>query len=137
MTPPELKAEFLKLNVAPLFSRITVDQTMIDPKMAKMVESNRFKLPSEQLSMVFHAKDYMLTSAMLKMYLEWGLIVTRVHSGLEYQPAKPFIPFINLVTEGRIKATEQGNSVKGNMYKLCANSSYGRMGKKFCRIDDN
>ena len=44
--------------------------------------------------MVFHSKDYLITSETLKFCLTLGLQVTKLHWCIEYQRGRPLAPFI-------------------------------------------
>ena len=78
--------------------------------------------------MVYSAKGYLATTQMIQMYHRWGMQITNLSWALEYQSGFPLRSFLEKVTQERVKATQDGDNVRGNLFKLCANSSYGRLG---------
>ena len=67
-----------------------------DTILSNLDESNiKFPLP-KQLTMVFEAKNYLITSETLQFSLQIGLVVSEVHWALEYQRSKPLFNFIEL-----------------------------------------
>ncbi len=58
--------------------------------MKDIAETNDLlKKPRKTLISSYHAKEILLTTPLLKWYLEHGLEVTRVHSFLEFEKAEP------------------------------------------------
>ena len=55
----------------------------------------KFPLP-QQLTLVYEAKNYLITSETLKHSLKIGLTVSELHWAVEYQRAKPLLKFIEL-----------------------------------------
>ena len=67
-----------------------------DTILSNLDESNiKFPLP-KQLTMVFEAKNYLITSETLRFNLQIGLVVSELHWALEYQRSKPLLNFIEL-----------------------------------------
>ena len=79
--------------------------------------------------MVFSVKGYLCTTELLKIYHNWGMKITNLQFALEYQRGYPMKKFVEKVTANRIQATLDKDTIKQNLWKLVANSSYGRLGK--------
>ena len=95
----------------------------------QITTANGYKLPTKkQLSMVYQTTDYLCTSEMLKMYKSWGMTIKNLSWALEYRQGYPLKKFVTKVTEKRIQATKEKDQLKQALWKLCCNSSYGRLG---------
>ena len=65
--------------------------------MQKNLEDSNIKFPlPKQLTMVFEAENYLITSETLRHSLEIGMIVSKIHYAIEYQRAQPLKKFIEL-----------------------------------------
>lgn len=96
-TPDNIKEQFRAVNYATIFNKIAATKEMLSPEMISLCEANNVKFPLKpQLTLVYEAKNYLLTSCMLKYYLEIGMIVTKIHSCIEYQRSQPLKKFIEL-----------------------------------------
>lgn len=74
------------------------------------------------------AKEILLSSALLKWYLQHGLVIERIHHVLEFVPQTPFKEFVREITEKRKEGSRDPNkAVLAQTYKLIGNSSYGSM----------
>ena len=95
-TPEFLRAKFREINFGTIFDKIQVTESMISEKIRRVLLQQGRKFPlNPQLTLVFDAKEYYLTSETLKLYLKLGMKVTKIHSCIEYQRAKPLDNFIN------------------------------------------
>ena len=95
-TPEFLRAKFREINFGTIFDKIQVTESMISEKIRRVLLQQGRKFPlNPQLSLVFDANEYYLTSETLKLYLKLGMKVTKIHSCIEYQRAKPLDNFIN------------------------------------------
>lgn len=68
-------------------------------------------------------RNYVVHYTMLKMALQQGLILKKVHRVLSFRQQKWLKPYIELNTEMRKRAT---NEFEKNFYKLMANAIYGK-----------
>lgn len=60
---------------------------------------------------------------MLQLAIRHGLILKKVHRGIEFHQEEWLKPYILLNTEQRTKAT---NDFEKNLYKLMSNAVYGK-----------
>lgn len=60
---------------------------------------------------------------MLQLAIHHGLILKKVHRGIEFHQEEWLKPYILLNTEQRTKAT---NDFEKNLYKLMSNAVYGK-----------
>ena len=143
-TPEKIRSKFREINFGTIFDKIQVTESMVSEEIREVLSNNGRKFPLKpQLTLVFDAKEYLVTSETLKLYIKLGMIVKKIHSCIEFQRSKPLDGFIKksiyflliislselLVTEKRIEATKNGQKAMVNCYKLVGNSCYGRLGE--------
>ena len=93
---------------------------------AKEVGMNRS--PRVLLVSGMSAKNILLTSKLLKFYLELNLVCTCVHEVIEYSSSKCFQKFKEKMYEGRLKAAiDERLAVSGECCKLISNSAFGSL----------
>ena len=148
ITPEWLQTECNKINFATIFNKISPQETMLSKSMRDKCEKYGVKFPiNPQLSLVYNASNYLLTSDTLIFYLDLGMEVKTIHYCIEYQRSKPLKPFIDLsmyliclltyilnkcdqlliciiVTEKRKNAAAIGDNALQNCYKLVGNRYY-------------
>lgn len=78
--------------------------------------------------MVFDKNEALITTTAAKLYIKMGCKLSNLRFAVEYQKGYPLRKFVDIVTTQRIEATKNNEPVKGNLYKLVLNSSYGRLG---------
>ena len=143
-TPNHIKKEFNKINFATIFDKIVPAREMLSENIQQICDNYERKFPlNPQLTLVYEASNYLVTSEMLRYYMAIGLVVTNVHCCVEYQKSKPLRKFIDLskgfsqvqmvitiylVTNKRIEATISNDDAMQGCYKLVGNSCYGRLG---------
>ena len=66
-------------------------------------------------------KEYYLTYKMLLFYLEKGLVLRKVHSGLSYRTEAFLKSYIDFCAEKRKQAKESGDTFGDQFFKLAAN----------------
>lgn len=77
-----------------------------------------------KLSSTFHTrKNYILHFKNLKLYLQLGMNLKKIHKVLSFKQKKIFAPFIQKCTEERQKAKTK---FEQDRFKLVANSTYGK-----------
>ena len=69
-------------------------------------------------------QKYVLHAANLKLYLELGMKLTKIHRGITFHQERFIEPYIQYCTAKRAAAKTKAES---NVYKLLANSLYGKM----------
>ena len=93
--PESLRKELRSVNFPPIFDKIAVTKEMLSDQMLSRCQQKKFPL-KPQLTLVYDAKYYLLTSDFLQFYLQLGLKVEKIHYCVEYQRSKPLAPFIKL-----------------------------------------
>ena len=94
-TPENVREKFRAINFGTIFERIRVSENMVNEEIRSALSSHGKKFPlPPQLSLVFEAEKYLVTSETLRLYLSIGMIVTKLHSCIEYQKSRPLEPFI-------------------------------------------
>lgn len=82
------------------------------------------KTKTEKLLLTLENKrNYVIHYRMLRLALEQGLILRRVHRVLQFRQSTWLKPYIDLNTEMRTKATSE---FEKNFFKLMANAVYGK-----------
>ena len=85
--------------------------------------------PRQMLISSFTLQNGTLITPLLLFYLQLGLVVTKIHSFVEYTPKKCFNKFVQSAVDARRKGDENPNSSDvAETIKLLANSSYGYYG---------
>ena len=93
--PEELKRECEAVNFPIIFNKITPTKEMLSEQMQERCKLYGTKFPLKpQLTLVYEATNYLLTTNMLKFYLDLGVYVGKIHYCIEYQRSQPLKPFI-------------------------------------------
>jgi hypothetical protein len=122
--PPNLHKSHSNFPLAP--ENIEVDYKNLSPfaKKSLLRSTNSKKYNDIKLSATFHdRKNYVLHFKNLKLYLNLGMILTRVHRVLSFRQKSFIAPFIELCTKERQKATTK---FEQDQFKKVANSTYGK-----------
>ena len=72
---------------------------------------------------LFPKKNYILHYQTLKLYVQLGLKVEKLHRSLAFNLSKWLAPYVNLNTQKRKQAK---NKFEENLYKLMMNSAFGK-----------
>lgn len=97
VTPVSIKNEFEKINFATIFNKIIPSPNMLSKTMLERCHRYGVAFPlNPQLTLVYDAKNYLVTSETLNYYLHLGMTVTTIHYCVEYQRSKPLKQFIDL-----------------------------------------
>ena len=141
--PEEVIEKYAELGMPFIFRNIEITPDHLSPTMRALSEINKVNFPARQLCITYHADEILVTSRLLKFYLELGYVVDQIHYAIEYLPFRPFSKFVTDLTQMRINATHlsnQGHTVSGNMQQILAkmilNSSYGRMGMNLSKREN-
>ena len=121
-SPPETVEHFKKLNWPPIYTKIDVDETMVQPKLLKNIRNYK---TTKQLTQVFNAKNYLLTTDMYLFYKSKGMKFRNLTFAVEYQKAKPLKNFVDELVKCRIAADKANQPEMVSLFKLILNSSYG------------
>ena len=97
--------------------------------MRDFIQSHDIKIKKRRLLIsAMAAKDFLVSTALLKWYLQRGLVVTKIHQLIEFVPTSPFIGFVNDITHHRQMADKDPNKkIIALNKKLTGNSSYGSL----------
>ena len=97
ITPPDLRKEFNKINFGLIFDKLTTTKEMLGDRMRKLAESYNYKFSLHpQLTVLYETKNYLITSTMLKFYMQLGVQVPAVYYCIEYQRSRPLKKFIDI-----------------------------------------
>ena len=95
-----------------------------DYQIALLDRAGNKQTQSAKLVQTLHKKlNYTVHYITLKLYVELGLIVTKVHRVLKFRQSKWLEPYISLNTRMRKQST---NKFQESFYKLMNNSCYGK-----------
>ena len=95
---------------------------------AQLKAKNRSFPLDKQLTLGFHARGHFISSDMYRFYHEAGLRMTNLTLAIQYPEAQPLRGFVDTIAAKRLQATDDGDDIKQNTWKLVANSSWGRLG---------
>lgn len=125
-TPEHLKDHFKEMT--PIFKNIEVSIEASGEHMHTFaVENNLFKPAKRMLIGSYFAEKILFGTPLLQWYLEHGLVVTKVHQVIQYDPDNTFQSFVDEVTNARREGDHNPDSkILSDLYKLCGNSSYGK-----------
>ena len=136
-SPQSVVDRFMKLNFPPIFIHREVHAESVGDYMREEIIKSKRKFPlNKQLTLGFHAKQHLITTEQFIFYHKQGMIMDNFALVIEYQRDKPLKKFVEVVTEHRKQATLDKDESKQQLYKLVANSSYGRMGMNLTKQRD-
>ena len=125
----ETVAKFMRLNFPPIFCHREVTEDLVGDKMKAKLKENKTKFPlAKQLTLGFNASQILITTEQFLFYHKQGMKLFNFGLVIEYQRDRPLKKFVEKVTHHRKLATVNKDESKQQLYKLVANSSYGRMG---------
>ena len=98
--PDHLKDKFSEMT--PIFKNVDVTQDDIGEYMRNYLDSKGTRFPDTRyLIGSMFGKKILLITPLIKWYLEHGLIVTKVHQVVQFQPKRCFQHFANQVSDDR------------------------------------
>ena len=90
------------------------------------IKHNLSEKPRKLLVGGMKAEKMLLATPLLKWYLEHGMLVTKIHQVVEFQPMKCFQNFVKDVTDARRAGDlDPDKSIMADLSKLIGNSGYG------------
>ena len=97
--------------------------------MSQHVDTNNINFKERRLLISgLEGKELLLSTALIKWYLNHGLRITKIHQVVEFFGKRPFKNFVCDITEKRKEGSRNPNkAVLAQTYKLIGNSSYGSM----------
>ena len=125
-TPDHLKEKFSEMP--PIFKNTFVSREDIGPFMRKFAEENGImSQPRKLLIGSYFGQKILLSTDLIRWYIEHGLIVTKIYQCIEYIPRACFEPFAQMVSDSRRKGDRDPNcAILAQTYKLMGNASYGK-----------
>ena len=129
-SPDWLIKKYESLNFPPIIRREHITEDMLGSYMKARLDDLGRKIPKKGIETVvnsYHCEKTMFFTPMLKWLLELGLQMTGVHDIIQYEPSHCFSKFIDSCVSGRIKATSEKNDLQAQSFKICMNSSYGKL----------
>ena len=123
--PENLRPKFNKFP--PIFKNTLVSRSDIGDVMKNYAEEERTLSQPRKMSVSsFTLQNGTLFTPRLLLYLQLGLVVTKIHRSVEYIPKKCFNSFVQSAVDARRQGDENSNSsVVAETLKLLANNSYG------------
>jgi len=127
-TPEELKEQFKEFP--PIFKNTEIDTAVHDigefnkNKMKEMgIKDNK----SKKLISTYGGKNILVNKSLYKWYLNHGLIISKIHSVLEYEKELPiFKSFVDTIADNRrLGDTDKTKKSFADEYKLIGNSAVG------------
>ena len=111
----------------PLFANHDVDIDDIGEHMRNHMVDIGSNLKKRRLLISdMQATEILLSSELLKFYLDQGLECTQIYQTIEYVPIKVFTDFVKKVTERRLEgAIDPNKKAIANLWKLSGNAAYG------------
>ena len=111
----------------PLFVNCDISVKDIGEHMQQYINEHNISIKSRRLLIsTLDANKILLSSELIKWYLSHGLEVTEVYEVIEFSKDRPFIHFVNEVTERRKEgARDKTKAMLGQLWKLTGNSAYG------------
>ena len=97
--------------------------------MQKHIASSNIKYKDRRLLVSdLKAREILLSTDLIRWYIQHGLRITEIHQVIEFVGACPFKEFVKEVTDKRKEGSRDPNkAVLAQTYKLIGNSSYGSM----------
>ena len=127
VTPKDVQLKYKDLNFPFIFGNVNVEPDMLTEKMLADAKLRNRKFPYACKSLKFNANEVVLTTPLLKFYLSYGLVITKVHWAMQFLPdQKPFCKFIDEMVKIRINAVGN-NKPLGGRAKFTMNSCIGRV----------
>ena len=128
--PDEYKNFFGGLQ--PIFKNTDLTLDHASDMMRKYALDNRFMTQTTKRKALvgsYWAEKKLISTPLLKWYLEHNLVIDKVHYILQYKRARPFKEFMDKVVHLRRQAARDGTRdafLKALLFKLAGNSLYGR-----------
>ena len=83
------------------------------------------KYKAQKLSCTFNQREkYVCHGTCLKLYLELGMKLVKIHRVLSFEQSRFMKPYIDFCSQ---KRAESKTKSRGNVFKLCANSVFGKL----------
>ena len=123
-TPQHLKEKFDEFPM--IYKNIDISRDDIGDYMKRIAEEHGFlKKPRKYLVNSHFGKDVLISSSMVKFYLEMGLEITRIYEFVQFYPIKCFQQLgVGISNARRLADQDSSKQVLGLTQKLLGNSCY-------------
>ena len=125
-TPPHLKDKFSEMTL--IFKNVEIRRSEVGPHMPAFAEQHDImSTPRRALIGSYKGDKILLGTPLLKFYLDEGLVVTRVHRGVQWCSHPLLEPFPDFVSTPRRAADADPNQkILDETAKLVGNAGFGR-----------
>lgn len=125
-TPDILKQKFSEMT--PVFRNVDISRKDIGDHMRQFAEENDvMATPRRALVGIYGGEKILLSTPLLKFYLEEGLVVKRVYQAVQWTSCPWLRPFGEFVSNSRRDADEDpSKKILGETAKLVGNAGFGR-----------
>ena len=103
-----------------------IDECWLSEYQSSLLADMQIKKPPQVKKLIqtlFDKQNYTLHYQTLKLYVELGLVLTKLHRVLSFKQQKWLAPYVQLNTEKRKQAK---NKFEEDFFKLMVNSSFGK-----------
>ena len=122
--PEELWDRFK--SFPPFFLTAEVGTQDMGPESLEYIRKHKLSRKSRvQLLSVMRAEKLLLSDVLIRWYLENGLVISRVHGGVEMRKDLVCQDFMRDIIVGRREADARGDKAEAQKQKLTGNSAYG------------
>jgi len=127
-TPDSLKEKFCEMT--PVFQNVEIRRQDIGEHMQHFAEENDvMENPRRALVGIYGGEKILLSTPLLKFYLEEGLVVKRVYQAVQWKDRPWLQPFGEFVSNSRRDAgaeEDPSKKILGETAKLVGNAAFGR-----------
>ena len=122
LSPFEYFKEF-----SPIFCTTEVQSDVIGPHMMQHCLDHNVPLNSRRLLVGgMKAKQILLSTTLLRWYLDHGLVVTKMYEVIEFSPLSCFKNFVEKCTDARRQSDRDSSlALLGDTFKILLNAAYG------------
>ena len=116
---PEYLKEYFSIMQPIVLNRIVKREDLGELMKKYCIENKQMSRPRKVLGQAFSAKNILLTTPLLKWYINKGMIVTKIHWIRQYKKSRVFQPLVDKAIEYRKLADENPDmSLQGTSWKL-------------------
>lgn len=125
-TPDTLKEKFCEMT--PVFKNVEIPRQDVGEHMQQFAEEHDvMATPRRALVGSYRGENILLSTPLLKFYLEEGLVVKHVYQAVQWQGSPWLQPFGEFVSNSRRAADEDpSKKILGETAKLVGNAGFGR-----------
>jgi len=113
-------------DIPPAPTKMVITKDMLTDYQKKRLEGTIFTETEKLCSPLWDRKNYIVDYRNLKLYLELGVKMTKVHRILRFSQGPWLRSFIELFTQKRLEAKANGDKMLDLFFKLTMNCVYGK-----------